>query len=137
MSKQSQGSLALVGAFAAGVAIVACAALMVVGGFSFAAAMGLSVAAAAVVAIVLTVGLHRSATTAVRPTSEAAHRAGAAPREGERLPAATSDHPGETVGPAAEAAPRTAGLHAHENQVGEPAMGADLRRPGEAEDPDR
>lgn len=58
MSNQSQGSMVIVGAIAAGIAFVTFVALMILGGFGFSPALVLSVGVAALAAIVLFRGFH-------------------------------------------------------------------------------
>ncbi len=59
MSKQTQGSMGVVGAIAAGVFVVAIVALMVVGDFAFSPALFLAIGVAAVVALFLVLAFHR------------------------------------------------------------------------------
>ncbi|MGI1661171.1 helix-hairpin-helix domain-containing protein [Palleronia sp. KMU-117] len=59
MSKQTQGSLAIVGAIAGGVLVVAFVALMVVGQWAFSPAAFVAVLVAAAVAVILLAGFHK------------------------------------------------------------------------------
>ncbi len=85
MSKQSQGSLILVGALAGGFGFVAFVALMLVGDFRFSPALFLALVVAAAAAVFLFVGFHR---TNEQPLSgvreEAALRASRDGRLGDR-----------------------------------------------------
>jgi predicted flap endonuclease-1-like 5' DNA nuclease len=74
MTKQTQGSLTLVGALAGTVFIVAFLMLMVVGGYDFNSALFLAVAVAGVVAVFLLYAFHRKPEA---PVSAAVHRAAA------------------------------------------------------------
>jgi NADH-quinone oxidoreductase subunit E len=74
MTKQTQGSLTLVGALAGAVFIVAFLVLMVVGGYDFNSALFLAVAVAGVVAVFLLYAFHRKPEA---PVSAAVHRAAA------------------------------------------------------------
>jgi NADH-quinone oxidoreductase subunit E len=74
MTKQTQGSLTLVGALAGTVFIVAFLALMVVGAYDFSSALFLAVAVAGVVAVFLLYAFHRKPEA---PVSAAVHRAAA------------------------------------------------------------
>ena len=74
MTKQTQGSLTLVGALAGAIAFVAFVMLMVVGGYAFSPAAFLALVLAAVVAVFLLYAFHRKPEA---PVSAAVHRAAA------------------------------------------------------------
>lgn len=73
MSKQTQGSMALVGAIAGGILIVAFVALMIVGGWDFSPAAFVAILVAGGAALVLFLGVHRPSAPPVG--TPAAHRA--------------------------------------------------------------
>lgn len=73
MSKQTQGSMALVGAIAGGILIVAFVALMVVGGWDFSPAAFVALLVAGGAAVVLFRGFHRQPAPPV--ATQAAQRA--------------------------------------------------------------
>lgn len=85
MSKQTQGSLALVGALAGGIFLVAFVALMVVGAQDFSTALFLALAVAGAAAVFLFAAFHR------QPAS-VAHRV-EAPRAAAPAPAAKATAP--------------------------------------------
>jgi predicted flap endonuclease-1-like 5' DNA nuclease len=72
MTKQTQGSLTLVGALAGAIAFVAFLMLMVVGGYAFSPAAFLAIVLAGVVAAFLLFAFHRKSEA---PVSAAVHRA--------------------------------------------------------------
>ncbi len=74
MTKQTQGSMTLVGALAGAIAFVAFLMLMVVGGYAFSPAAFLAIVLAAVVATFLLFAFHRKPEA---PVSAAVHRAAA------------------------------------------------------------
>lgn len=94
MSKQTQGSLALVGAIAGGILIVAFVALMVVGQWDFSPAAFVAILVAAVAAGVLLWGFHSkpaspvSAPRAAQPAGRSAAASHAAGHETASAPAA-------------------------------------------------
>lgn len=71
MTKQTQGSMTLVGALAGTVFLVGFVALMLVGGYTFSPALFLAAAVAGVVALFLVIAFHRKAEA---PAHVAAHR---------------------------------------------------------------
>ncbi|RVT84574.1 endonuclease [Rhodobacteraceae bacterium CCMM004] len=83
MSKQSQGSMTIVGVIAAGVFVVAFVALMVVGDYRFSPALFLALIAAAVAAVALFVGFHRAPADKLAPRETALKTPGSAPKPGD------------------------------------------------------
>jgi predicted flap endonuclease-1-like 5' DNA nuclease len=81
MSKQTQGSMALVGAISGGILIVAFVALMVVGGWDFSPAAFVALLVAGGAAVVLLRGFHRkpASPVATQATQRAAPAAASAP----------------------------------------------------------
>lgn len=59
MTKQTQGSMALIGAIAGGIFLVAFVALMVVGGYAFSPALFLALAVAGAAAVFMLIAFHR------------------------------------------------------------------------------
>lgn len=110
MSKQTQGSMALVGAIAGGILVVAFVALMVVGGWDFSPAAFVALVVAAGAAVVLFLGFHRAPASpvtaqAARPAAPASARA-AAPAAPAPAAAAAPVSGAAPASPAPEAAPR-------------------------------
>lgn len=81
MSKQTQGSMGVVGAIAGGIFLVAIVALMVVGDYTFSPALFLAAGVAVVVALFLLIAFHRSTPTELpaqkRPRSAVSQAQGA------------------------------------------------------------
>jgi predicted flap endonuclease-1-like 5' DNA nuclease len=96
MTKQTQGSMALVGAMSGGIFLVAFVALMIVGGYTFSPALFLAAAVAGAVAVFLFIAFHRKADA---PVSAVAHRPPA------HAPAAPTHEPAARQAPVAEPAP--------------------------------
>ena len=71
MTKQTQGSMALIGAIAGGIFLVAFVALMIVGGYTFSPALFLAVAVAGAAAVFLLFAFHRKPEA---PVSAPVHR---------------------------------------------------------------
>jgi threonine/homoserine/homoserine lactone efflux protein len=71
MTKQTQGSMTLIGALAGGIFIVAFVALMIVGGYAFSPAAFLALVVAGAVAVFLLIAFHRKSEA---PVSAPVHR---------------------------------------------------------------
>jgi NADH-quinone oxidoreductase subunit E len=105
MSKQTQGSLALVGAIASGIFLVAFVALMVVGAQDFSTALFLAVAVAGAAAVFLFVAFHRPPAT-VAHRAEAPRAAATAPVAKAAAPAPAASGSGEPVKPVGMSRPQ-------------------------------
>lgn len=106
MSRHTQGSLAIVGAIAAGIFLVAFVALMVVGGYTFSPAAFLALLVALLATIVLYLGFGGSPATPAaveRHVSRSADPVATAPAAAAPAPAAAAE-----PAPAPEAAPEPA-----------------------------
>lgn len=97
MTKQTQGSMALIGAIAGGIFLVAFVALMIVGQYTFSPALFLAGAVAAAVAVFLLFAFHRKSDA---PVSAPVHRQAAPAPEPKAEPA-----PAPAPAPAPEPAP--------------------------------
>jgi NADH-quinone oxidoreductase subunit E len=100
MSKQTQGSLAIVGAIAGGVFVVAFLALMVIGQWAFSPSAFIALLVAAAVAVVLYVGFHKNPAP---PVTSPARKPAAAPAPKAEAAAAPAAAPAPA--PMSEAAP--------------------------------
>ena len=115
MTKQTQGSMALIGAIAGGVFLIAFVALMIVGQYTFSPALFLAAAIAGAVAVFLLFAFHRKPEAPVRapvhrqaapapaPKAEAVPVAAAAPAP---APAPAMSVPAGGTKPAVLAAPK-------------------------------
>jgi len=106
MSKQTQGSMALVGAIAGGILIVAFLALMIVGGWDFSPAAFVALLVAGGAALVLFVGVHRPSSPP--GGTQAAHRASSAAASAAPAAAPAAVSPAGSAAPARKPAPAAA-----------------------------
>ncbi len=129
MTKQTQGSMALVGALSGGIFLVAFVALMIVGGYTFSPALFLAAAVAGAVAVFLLIAFHRKADA---PVGAVAHRPAApapAPHaSAAHAPAAPVHEPAARPAPMAEPAAAPAAVLS-----AEPAPGHDAPEAAEVE----
>jgi predicted flap endonuclease-1-like 5' DNA nuclease len=112
MTKQTQGSMTLVGALAGTVFLVAFVALMLVGGYTFSPALFLAATVAGVVALFLVIAFHRKAEAPAHATAHArahapAHAPAAAPVSAP-APVAAAPAPTPAPAPAPEPSPAPA-----------------------------
>ncbi|MDJ1017118.1 MAG: NADH:ubiquinone oxidoreductase [Paracoccaceae bacterium] len=101
MSRHTQGSLAIVGAIASGIFLVALVALMVMGDFAFSPALFLAL----VVALVATIVLYRGFQTPAQPSTHVAEPVAPAPAPAPEPAAEAEPEPEPEPAPEPEAAP--------------------------------